>query len=121
MADVVEGADVRMIQAGNGFCFAVEALAQFGTIGQMRWQNFDGHSAVEASIPRAVHLAHSPGADCGENFVRSQSSSSFHAHYFFPVGTFCFNSSNQFKTTTICVSAAALDSLGLIIRNRWPS
>ena len=38
MADVVERADVRMIQAGDGFCFAVESLTQFGTICKMRRQ-----------------------------------------------------------------------------------
>jgi hypothetical protein len=43
-----------------------------------------------------------------------------HWIYFFPEGTFCFNSSNQFCTTTICVAACAC-SVGLSIRNRWPS
>jgi hypothetical protein len=41
--------------------------------------------------------------------------------HFFPVGTFCLNSSNQFSTTLICVGAACACSLGLSIRNRWPS
>ena len=42
-------------------------------------------------------------------------------HHFFPVGTFCFNSSNQFSTTLICVGGASVCSVGLSIRNRWPS
>ena len=42
-------------------------------------------------------------------------------HHFFPVGTFCFSSSNQFSTTLICVGAASADSMGLSIRKRWPS
>jgi hypothetical protein len=41
--------------------------------------------------------------------------------YFFPVGTFCFSSSNQFRTTLICVGAACDSSTGFSIRNRWPS
>jgi hypothetical protein len=35
VAYIVESADVGMIQAGNGFGFTLEALAQFGSIGKM--------------------------------------------------------------------------------------
>jgi hypothetical protein len=41
--------------------------------------------------------------------------------HFVPVGTRRFNSSNQFSTTLICVGAAPVCSLGLSIRERWPS
>src|SRR6266404_2498739 len=117
LADVEECADVRMIQAGNSARFALESFAQFGTIRKMRRQNFDGDDAVEPRVARAVHLTHPARADRGENFIWAESSSGRHAHYFFPVGTFCFNSSNQFSTTLICVGAASADSLGLSIRN----
>ena len=70
MAGVVERADVGMIQAGDGFCFAVEALAQFRAVGEMSGKNLDGDDAVEARIAGLVHLAHSARTDCGENFVR---------------------------------------------------
>ena len=69
MADVVERADVRMIQAGDRFCFALESLAQFGTIGKMSRQNFDGDDSIEARIAGAVNLAHSTRTDSGEDFV----------------------------------------------------
>jgi hypothetical protein len=48
-------------------------------------------------------------------------SASRYRHYFLPTGTFCFNSSNQFSTTLICVGAASDCSTGLSIRKRWPS
>jgi len=41
--------------------------------------------------------------------------------HYFPVGTFCFNSSNQLSTMLICVNAACPCSMGLSIKNRWPS
>jgi hypothetical protein len=41
--------------------------------------------------------------------------------HFFPVGTRCFSSSNQFNTTLIWVGAASLASAGLSIRKCWPS
>jgi len=41
--------------------------------------------------------------------------------HFFSVGTRRFNSSNQLSTTLICVGAATSCSLGLSIKNLWPS
>lgn len=38
-------------------------------------------------------------------------------HHFLPVGTFCFNSSNQFTTTLICAGC----TVDFSIRNFWPS
>src|ERR1700680_645096 len=71
MANVVEGADVRMIQAGNCFGFALEALAQFSTIGKMRGQNLDGDDPVQTGIFGAVNLTHPSGANIREDFVRA--------------------------------------------------
>src|SRR5258708_4593947 len=120
MAGVIERADVRMIQAGNRFCFALEALAQFRAVGKMSGKNLDGNDAIEPRVPRAIHLAHPARTNRGENFVGAEPSSCFQTHYFSPVGTFCFNSSNQFSTTLICVGDESC-SMGLSIRNRWPS
>src|ERR1700730_16507386 len=117
----MERTDVRMIQAGNCFCFAVESLAQLGTIRKMRGQHLDGNNSIKARVAGAVHLAHPARTNRGKNFVRAESSSRFQAHYFFPVGTFCFSSSNQFSTTLICVGADCACSTGLSIRKRWPS
>ncbi len=61
---------MRMIQAGDGFCFALEALAQFGAAREMRGQNFDRDDAIEARVTRFVHFSHSARADGGENFIR---------------------------------------------------
>src|ERR1700732_1752832 len=72
MTNVVEGADVRMIQAGNCFGFALETLAQFSTISKMRWQNFDGDNSVQTGIASLVNFAHSARANTREDFVRAQ-------------------------------------------------
>jgi hypothetical protein len=58
-----------MIQAGDGFCFAVEALAQIRAVGEMSGQNFYRDNSVEAGIAGPVHLAHPARTDRGENFV----------------------------------------------------
>ena len=69
MAGIVERADVRMIQAGNGFRFALEALAQFRAFREMRRQNFDRDNSVEARIAGFVYFAHAARANRREDFV----------------------------------------------------
>ena len=62
-ADVVQGADVGMVQSGDRLGFALEPLAQVGIRADMVRQHFDGHRAVEAGVDRLVDLAHAAGAD----------------------------------------------------------
>src|SRR5260370_18997963 len=59
--------------------------------------------------------------DDRDDFIRAKKCASRARHHFFPVGTFCLSSSNQFSTTLICVGAACACSTGLSIKNRWPS
>ncbi len=68
-ADVVEMADVWMIQRGNGTSFALETLLEFRIGGKMSGENLDGNGAIEARVFRAVDLAHTAGAEWGLNFV----------------------------------------------------
>ncbi len=55
-ADVVERADVRMIQTGDGTGLALESLFEPGVIGEVRRKNLDGNRAVESSVFRFVDL-----------------------------------------------------------------
>ena len=61
--DVVESADVRMIQAGDSFGFALETFAQFSTTRKMRRQNCDGDNSVQTGVSGAVNLTHPTSAD----------------------------------------------------------
>jgi hypothetical protein len=49
-ADVVERADMRMIQVRDDFSFAFKALASRRIIRKMRRYDFDGDSSVEARV-----------------------------------------------------------------------
>jgi hypothetical protein len=62
MANIMEHTDVRMIQAGNGFRFAFEALPANRVRGQVSWENFDGDSTVEPSVSCAIDLSHPASA-----------------------------------------------------------
>ena len=64
--DVVQRADVGMIQRGDGAGFALEALTE------TLHRNFDGNVAVQASIASPVHLTHPAPADGSEDFMGAE-------------------------------------------------
>lgn len=51
LTDVVENANVGMLQAGYRAGFAFKPLARFRRIGQVRRQDFDRHRPVEPRVP----------------------------------------------------------------------
>ena len=57
LADLVELADVRMVDAGGGLGFAPEALARGLVVGQAE-DGLDGQAAVEALVAGGVDDAH---------------------------------------------------------------
>jgi len=63
MAYVVEHADVGMIEAGDGFGFALEALFADRIRGELLGENFDGDGAVQPRIYGAVNLSHPARAE----------------------------------------------------------
>ena len=79
-ADIVEHADVRMIQRGNGAGFAFEAGAQIFAFGDVFGQDLDGDGAVEPGVAGFVHLAHAAGAERGEDLVGAEFVASVEGH-----------------------------------------
>ena len=65
-ADVVELADVGMIQRSHRVYFAREAVAE--ALGG----DFDGHVAAHTGIVRAIDFAHASGADGRADLVRAE-------------------------------------------------
>ena len=59
---VVERADVRVVQAGDGFRFAFETLAQFRIRCQVPGQYLDRDHTIQPGISGLVDLAHPAGA-----------------------------------------------------------
>src|SRR5579864_7348942 len=59
MSSVVERADVGMIEAGNGFSFALEALAQFRAASEVSGQSLDGNGSIEAGVACFINFSHS--------------------------------------------------------------
>src|SRR5271170_5203834 len=81
IADVVEHADVRMAEAGNGARLTLEALANFGRVGYALREDFDGDGAVQARIARAIHFAHAASAEERFNLVGAEFGAGGESHW----------------------------------------
>jgi len=68
-ADVVERADVGMVQAGDGPGFTLETLLELGVVGEVRRRDLDGDRSVEAGVFGLVDLTHPPGPEWSQDLV----------------------------------------------------
>ncbi len=60
LADVVQRADVRVVQRGDGLRFTLEP-GQVGRVGREgRRQHLERDDAIETGVAGAIHLAHAP-------------------------------------------------------------
>ena len=78
--DIVQRADVWMVQRGDGAGLALEAFSQCGVIADMRWEDFDRDGSIEAGILRLVDFTHSACTQRGLDFIRSEASTGTEAH-----------------------------------------
>jgi hypothetical protein len=60
---VEEGADVGVVEGGDGLRLALEARAALLVLGEGGGEDLDRDGAVEAGVPAAPDLAHPAGAD----------------------------------------------------------
>jgi hypothetical protein len=58
MTNVMKYADVRVRKFGNSFGFSFQSLLQRTVGRKARRQDLDRNVAIEARVPRAVHLTH---------------------------------------------------------------
>jgi hypothetical protein len=64
--DIVNLADIGVVQRRNGSRFLLEALAV------LLFDLLDGHNAAQAHAPCLPHFSHAIGADGGEDSVRAE-------------------------------------------------
>lgn len=74
VADVEQGADVRVREVRDRPRFAVEPLPELGIGGERRGQHLDRHRAIEPGVTGLVDLAHSASGDGGLNLVWAEAS-----------------------------------------------
>ena len=79
-ADVVDRADVGIVQRGNRARFVLEALPRFRIGRERAGEHLDGHGAIEPRVARAVDLAHAARAKRGDDFVGTETRACFERH-----------------------------------------
>ncbi len=77
---VVQGADVRMVELGEGARLALEAGGQLRRIPQPPRQHLDRHLALEALVPGPVDLTHAAGAQGGDDGVGAEAGAGGQGH-----------------------------------------
>ncbi len=85
MADVIERANVRMIQAGDGSCFTLESLSNFRSLCEPLPENLDRDGAVQPRIPCPIHFAHAARAQQRLNFIGPEFYSGVEGHWCEPL------------------------------------
>ncbi len=71
-ADVMEGANVGVVQAGDGLRLALEPLLQIRVRGDMLGEDLDGDGSIESRVSRFVHFPHAARADGVDDLVRAE-------------------------------------------------
>ena len=74
-ADVVDRADVRMVEGGSGPRFALETLQRLRVAGDLRRQELEGHKAAQARVLRLVDDAHAAAAQLLQYLIMRNRSS----------------------------------------------
>ena len=77
--------DVRVVECGEQFRFALKSRDTPGIAGDIGGQYFDGQRAPQIRVGRAVHLAHAALAYLGGDFVRAEPSAREKCHAFGPI------------------------------------
>ena len=69
VADVVEAADVRMLQCGHDAGLALEAAAQLRVASGLGGEHLECDAAIEPRVTGLVDLAHAAGAERCDHLV----------------------------------------------------
>ena len=69
LADIVDGADVGMIQSGSGFGFALEAFERLRVVGDIVGEKFQSDGAVEAGVLGFVDDTHAAATEFFDDAV----------------------------------------------------
>ncbi len=112
IADVVDGADVGMIECRGRSGLPLETIQCLFVLGKLFRQKFQGHIAAQAGVLSLVDHTHPTATQFLCDFVVGDGLADH------GVGTRRLSSSNQLRTTLIW---SCCPSSSLIIKNRCPS
>ena len=80
LLEAVDVCDVRMVQGGEEFGFALESGQAPGVGADGLGQDLDCDLALEIGIRGAIDLAHPAGAEGGDDFIRAEARAGSQSH-----------------------------------------
>ncbi len=69
LADIVQAANVWMVERGNGAGFALKPVMGIGALREFRANHLDGNGSAQSSVAGTKHLAHSTFAKLGKDLI----------------------------------------------------
>src|SRR5439155_23089118 len=82
LADVVQRADMGMIEGGDCAGFAIESIAELRVARQPGRQDFNRDDAIQARIAGAIDFAHPAGPNGRKDLVRAEAGAHSEGHFF---------------------------------------
>ena len=79
-SDVVDRADVRIVERGDGARFLFEAPARFRVRRERAGQHLHRHGPIEPRITGAIDLAHAACAERRDDLVRTETGAGLERH-----------------------------------------
>ena len=80
-SDVVDLADVRMVETGDGARFTLEAALPVGVGGELGGQHLDRDVAAQTRIVCLPHFTHSPCAKEADDLIWAQPRTRMQVHF----------------------------------------
>jgi hypothetical protein len=87
VTDIIDCADVRMIQRGNRAALTVEAHTCLRIVTQVAQDQLEGHRAVQPRVLRPIHCAHAAGAKLADDLIGAKPRSRQQDHVGYQTGT----------------------------------
>src|SRR5262249_11876216 len=80
LADIVNRADVGMVERRDGTCLALEALECVGVRVEVLRERFQRDDPAEARVSRAIHLAHAARSERADDFIGADTNAGRERH-----------------------------------------
>ena len=80
LLEAVDRCDVRMIEGGKQFCFALEPREPLAVARDRHGQHLDRHRALQVGIDGAIDLTHAADADLRGDFVEAEARAGGEGH-----------------------------------------
>ena len=71
-ADVVQRADVRVVETGDDARFTLEAFPRVRCLSERRREDLDSDGAIQPRVTRLIHLAHAACTERRDDLVRAE-------------------------------------------------